>query len=376
MFHMRAHRRITTVVVTAAVLATGLLLAAPTVPAWAAGNFALRFTGDPTVDANVVTTTSAPVLTNSFTVSADLRWDGTAGYRAAMSMPNADNAFASSSGLALGLNDGAPFLAMKDAALVGRVLVAATPLAVGQWFTVTATYDGQVTEIFVDGVLVATQDFGSFGNLAPTIGTILIGREFSKSVDPDLSARGFHGDVDNLAISSGLYPAALSPLASYTFSEGAGLSTADDGPSGYTGTLSALSTPEWVQGSDPIALTYQSTPTGATASTSVRPHTPIVYGGATTFARSGYTLTGWTNLSTLAIVSPGDPGVKGLAPETFEAVWTAGALAATGTDESAGWRNLTLAVLLLGLGCGLVLARRRLAGQYPVVRTWSSMSTK
>ena len=249
---MQARRRITTAVVAVAVLASGLLLAAPATPAWAAGNFALRFNGDTAVDANVVTTTSSPLLTSNFTVSADLRWDGTAGYRAAMSMPNADNAGASSSGLALGLSDGAPFLAMKDTALVGRVLIAPTPVAVGQWFTVTATYDGQVSEIFVDGVLVATQDFGSFGNLAPTIGTILIGREFAKSTDINLNARGFRGDIDNLAISSGLYPAALTALASYSFSEGAGLSTADDGPSGYTGTLSSLDTPVWVQGRIPL----------------------------------------------------------------------------------------------------------------------------
>jgi hypothetical protein len=355
---MRAHRRVVTAIVAVAVLASGLLVQTPAAPAWAAGNFALRFNGDPAVDANVVATTAAPLLTNSFTVSADVRWDGTSGYRAVVSMPHIDAPAGSSSGMALGLNDGAPFLALKDTTLVGRVLVATTPLAIGQWFTVTATYDGQFSRIYVDGVLEATQDFGSFGNMTPTNGTILIGREFAKSTDPNLNARGFHGEVDKVAISSGLYPAALTPIASYLFSEGAGLTTADDGPSGYTGTLSAVSTPEWVQGSDPIALTYQSTPTGATATTSVRPYTPIVYGGATTFARSGYTLTGWTNLSTLAIVSPGDPGVKGLAPETFEAVWTAGALAATGMDESAGWRSL-LAMAILGVGCGLVFAARR-----------------
>lgn len=357
---MRAHRRIATAVVAVSVLASGLLLAAPAAPAWAAGNFALRFTGDTTVDANVVTTTSSPVLTSNFTVSADLRWDGTTGYRAAVSMPNADNAGASSTGLAMGLADGAPFFALKDSSLVGRVVVAPTALAIGQWFTVTGTYDGQVTEIYVDGVLVATQDFGSVANLTTTNGTILIGREFSKSTDSNLNARGFRGDVDNLAISSGLYPAALTALASYSFSEGAGLSAADSSPSSYTGTLSAVSTPEWVQGSDAIALTFQSTATGASpVTTSVRPYTPIVYGGATTFTRSGYTLTGWTNLSTLAIVSPGDAGVKGLTPEAFEAVWTADALAATGTDELAGSLSLALAVLLLGVGSGLLLAARR-----------------
>jgi hypothetical protein len=91
----------------------------------------------------------------------------------------------------------------------------------------------------------------------------------------------------------------------------------------------------------------------------VRPYTPIVYAGAATFARSGYTLTGWTNLSTLAFVALGDPGVKELTPETFEAVWTANALAATGTDESAAWWSLMLAVVLLGMGFALTVAARR-----------------
>lgn len=361
---MHANRRIMTGLVSVAIVASGLVVVTPATPAWAAGNFALRFTGDTPPDANVVTTTAAPTLTNNFTVSADLRWDGTSGYRAAVSMPNADNAGAASSGMALGLSEGAPFFALKDSALVGRVVIAATPLAVGQWFTVAGTYDGQVIEIFVDGVLVATQDFGSMRDLAPTTGSILIGREFAKSTDVNLNSRGFRGDIDNLAISSGLYPAALSALASYSFSEGVGLSTADDGPSGYTGTLSAVSTPEWVQGSDPIALTYQSTASGATPVTSnLRPYTPFVYGPATTFTRPGYTFTGWTDLTTLAVVSPGDAGVKALTPETLEAVWAAnpasGGLAATGLDEAAGWRGLGFAVVLLGLGFGLVLVARR-----------------
>ena len=356
---MQARRRITTAAVAVALVASGLLLAAPATPAWAAGNFALRFTGDTPPDTNVVATTSAPTLTSNFTVSADLRWDGTAGYRAAVSMPRVDNAGSSQTGMAVGLNDGAPFLAMKDTALANRVVIAPTPLAIGQWFTVTATYDGQVVDIFVDGVLVVTQDFGSVTDLAATNGTILIGREFSKSTDPGLNARGFHGDVDNVAISSGLYPAALTALASYNFSEGAGLSTADDGPSSYTGTLSAVATPQWVQGSDPIALTYQSTPSGAApVTTSVRPYTPIVYAGAATFARTGYTLTGWTNLSTLAFVALGDPGVKELTPEAFEAVWTANGLAATGMDESAARWSLMLALVLLGVGAGLLVAAR------------------
>jgi uncharacterized repeat protein (TIGR02543 family) len=357
---MRAHRRIATAIVAAAVVATGLLLTAPATPAWAAGNFALRFNGDTAPDANVVTTTTSPVLTSNFTVSADLRWDGTNGYRAAVSMPNIDNAFSSSTGLALGLNDGAPFFALKDTTLTGRVVVAATPLAVGQWFTVTGTYDGQVTNIYVDGALVATQDFGSALDLTTTTGSILIGREFAKSLDPSLNSRGFHGDVDKLVISSGLYPAALTTIASYAFSEGSGLSTADSGPSSYTGTLSAGSTPEWVQGSAAIALTYKS-PGATSKTTHVRPYTPIVYRSATTFTRPGYTFAGWQNVSTLVVVSPGDAGVKALTPETYQALWTADALAATGTDDAALWWSVALAVGLLGVGCGLVVVGRRRA---------------
>lgn len=356
---MQFPRRIFIALVAAAVLGSGLVVASP---AWAAGNFALRFNGDTSPQTNMVSTTSSPTLTNNFTVSADLRWDGTAGYLAAMSMPSTDIAVGSQTGLAMGLADGAPFLAMKDAALVNRVVFAPTVLESGQWYTVTATYDGQISRIYIDGVLAVTQDFGSIADLTSTNGTILIGREFSLSTDSNLNSRGFHGDIDNLAISSGLYPAALTSLASYSFPEGAGLSTADAGPSTFTGTLSAAVTPEWVQGSDAIALTYQSTATGAVPVTSnVRPYTPFVYGAATTFTRPGYTLTGWTDLSTLAVVSPGDAGVKALTPETLEAVWAAipgGGLAATGMDEAAVWRGLMFAVVLLGAGIGALLVAR------------------
>jgi hypothetical protein len=357
---MHAHRRVTAAIIAAAVVASGLLLMTPASSAWAAGNFALRFTGDTAPDADVVTTTSSPALTSNFTVSADLRWDGTNGYRAAVSLPNIDNAFSSSTGLALGLNDGAPFFALKDTTLTGRVVISATALAVGQWYTVTGTYDGQVVNIYVDGALVATQDFGSALDLTSTNGTILIGREFTKSLDPSLNSRGFHGDVDKLAISSGLYPASLTTIASYGFSEGTGLSTADSGPSTYTGTLSSTTTPQWVQGSDAIALTYKST--GATPKTTqLRPYTPFVYRSATTFTRPGYTFTGWQNVSTLAIVAPGDAGVKALTPETYRALWTADALAATGTDDIALWGGVGAGVGLLGVGCGLVVVGRRRA---------------
>jgi hypothetical protein len=51
--------------------------------------------------------------------------------------------------------------------------------------------------------------------------------------------------------------------------------------------------------------------------------------------------------------------VKELTPEAFEAVWTASALAVTGTDESAAWRNVMLAAVLLVMGSGLLVAVRR-----------------
>lgn len=357
---MRFLRRIVIALVAAAVFASGLVVASP---AWAAGNFALRFNGDTSPQTNMVATTSSPTLTKNFSVSADLRWDGAAGYSAALSLPSIDSAGSSQTGLALGLADGAPFLAMKDAALDNRVVVAPVALAIGQWFTITATYDGQFTRIFIDGVLSVTQDFGSNTDLTSTNGTILIGREFSLSTDPDLNSRGFHGDIDNLGISSGLYPAALTSLATYSFSEGSGPSTADAGPSTFTGTLSSTVTPQWVQGSDAVALTYQSTATAAApVTTYLRPFTPFVYGGAATFTRVGYTLTGWTDVSTLTTIALGDAGVMPLAPETLEAVWAAnpgGRLAATGMDQSAVWRTLLLAVVLLGLGIGALLVERR-----------------
>ncbi len=354
---MRIIRRIVIVIVATTVLASGFVAATP---AWAAGNFALRFTGDTSQQTNMVATTASPTLTKNFSVSVDLRWDGTAGYRAAVSLPGIDTAGSSRTGMAAGLADGAPFLAMQDSSFTNRVVVAATVLEIGRWYTITATYDGQVVDVYIDGVLSATQDFGSVTNLSSTNGTIVIGREFSLSTNPSFNARGFHGDIDNLAISSGVYPAALTTVASYSFSEGAGLSTADAGPSSFTGTLSSTVTPQWVQGSDAVAISYQSTVSGAAPVTAfVRPYAPFAYAGAATFTRPGYALTGWTDISTLATLSPGASGVKALTPETLEAVWTFTGLAATGVNDSELLRDLVLALALLAAGIGAFLVTRR-----------------
>jgi hypothetical protein len=51
--------------------------------------------------------------------------------------------------------------------------------------------------------------------------------------------------------------------------------------------------------------------------------------------------------------------VKALTPETYQAVWTANALADTGTDDVALWGSIALGVGLLGVGCGLVVVGRR-----------------
>ena len=358
---MRIVRRIVIVLVATTVLASGMVAASP---AWAAGNFALRFSGDTSPQANMVATTASPTLTRDFSVSVDVRWDGTPGYSAAVSLPGQDTAFASRTGMAAGLADGAPFLAMQDSSFTNRVVIADTILQIGQWYTITGTYDGQVVNVYIDGVLSSAQDFGSITDLSSTNGTILIGREFSLSTDPNLNSRGFHGDIDNVAISSGAYPAALTALASYSFSEGAALSTSDAGPSSFTGTLSSTATPEWVQGSDAVPISYQSSVGGGGPVTSfVRPYTPFTYAGAATFTRTGYALTGWTNISTLATVSPGASGVKAPTPETLEAVWTPTGLPATlpvtGVNDSEVLRALILALALFGAGLGTVLVIRR-----------------
>lgn len=315
-------RSLLAVAVTAGILGSSLVVATP---AWAAGNYALHFSGSTPANQNYVSTTAASYWATNFMFSADVRWDGTAGYLVAVSRPTIDNAGGSQTGIALGVNDGKPFFALATSA--GNRMgggTSNTTLTPNVWYTIAGSYDGQNVRVFIDGVLDTTQTYGSLGNLLGAAGAKLnIGREFINTPDPDLAARGFHGDIDNVIYGIGTTPATLSPMMRYKFSEGTGTTTADLGPRGYRGTLSASNPPTWVQGSDALTVTYVSTEPGVPAVTqTLRPYSSFTVKAANTFTRTGYTQPSWNTGPGTASVSPGTSITMPLNPLTYYPVWT------------------------------------------------------
>ena len=319
----RTSRLLLALVATIGVLVASLGLSAP---AWAAGNFALHFTGPSTPNQNYVSTNAASYWATGFMFSADVRWDGTAGYLVAVSRPTVDSAASSGTGIALGVNDGKPFFALATS--VGNRLgggTSNTTLTPNVWYTISGSYDGQNVKVFIDGTLDATQSYGSVGNLLTSAGAkLIIGREFVNSADVYLRQRGFHGDIDNVIYGTGTTPATLVPMMRYKFSEGAGTTTADLGPRGYAGTLSNTNPPTWVQGSDPMTVTYASTEPGATPLTqTLRPYSSFTVKDADTFTRVGYTQPSWNTGPGTANVSPGSSLTMPLSSVTYYTVWSA-----------------------------------------------------
>lgn len=327
-------------------------------PAWATGNYALRFSGPATPNKNFVTTSGSQFLGKNFTVAADVRWDGTAGYIVAVSRPTQDTSGSGQTGFALGLADGKPFLALATGS--NRLGLANTTLTPNVWYSISGSYDGQTIRVYVDGTLDGTQSYGSVANvLNPTSTALIIGREFVSSSDQYLVQRGFHGDIDNVLYSSGTDPAALTTLARYTFSEGSGTLTADSGPSGLTGTLSTNVTPTWVQGADPVTATYVSSLDGvAPVTQSLRPYSSFTLKAANTFTRVGYSLTKWNTGPSTAELTPGVAVTMPPEGVTYYPVWTP-------TTQSV--------IFQAGLGTGSPVTRSVTTGAPVVLPAFSSI---
>jgi uncharacterized repeat protein (TIGR02543 family)/LPXTG-motif cell wall-anchored protein len=294
-------------------------------PAWAAGNYALNFTGPGVGGQNYVTTATSPTITKDFTLSVDVRWDGTLGYILAASRPFSDapNTSGSMTGICIGLADGKPVLGLKaGGGGENRTVVGATALTAGRWYTLTATYAGTTLKVFIDGVENGSGTYATDLDLSLGQTKWVFGREFANSTNPDLKVRGFHGDVDNFVISSGLYPAALTTLAQYTFSEGSGATTADSTAGGRTGVFSASNPPTWVQGSDAVGLNYVSTEPGVTPVTrNLRPYTPYALAPSSTFTRPGYRLSKWTTGVSSPQLNTGSAATMPLSALTYYPVW-------------------------------------------------------
>jgi hypothetical protein len=201
---------------------------------------ALHFTGQTTGSYVSVPNDGTFVLLSNFTVSADVRWDGTLGYAGIVSVPREDDGSAGS-GYALAISDGAPCSAVATfSGSPNRVICAATPLTPGVWTHIEIAYTGTDNFLWIDGVLAASItglpfDEVAFGSAFP----LLIGREFLT----DLTDRAFHGDIDNVRVSTGVPPGPLTTLAFYTFGEGSGLVVTDSSGNGHTGVISEINAP-------------------------------------------------------------------------------------------------------------------------------------
>jgi uncharacterized repeat protein (TIGR02543 family)/LPXTG-motif cell wall-anchored protein len=318
---MRSWRLLTSLVASLAIVASTLVA---TTPAWAIGNYALHFSGQSTPGSSYVGTGRAFFLNKNFTFSADVRWDGTLGYTGVVSRPSVDTSGNSGSGVVLGVSDGKPYMAAVTG-LGARFAFSNTTLTPNVWYTIAGSYDGSTMNVYIDGALDTTNPYSPSANvLSPSITSrqLVIGREFAMTEDPDLAQRGFHGDIDNVAFMSGADPATASVITKYTFSEGEGSTTADSGQYGFTGTLSTTNSPTWVQGSDPVTATYQSTEPGVPSITqSLRPYSPFTLKAANTFSRAGYTQPQWNTGPSTAALNPGTSVTMPLGGITYYPVW-------------------------------------------------------
>ncbi len=364
------NKKIKSALAAVAVFAAALLSVAVTsAPAMASGNYALHFDGSTGNISSQVLVFNGPALTKNFTISADVRWDGTLGYEGILSKATSD-AHNAQTGYCLCLADGQPTLALKDSNLNNRVFFAPTTLSVNQWHNVKATYDGEFTNIWVDGVLVGTS--ASWGQNLPvklSNEPVVIGREFQAASDPDLASRSFHGDLDNVQTFDGVYPAETFPVMNYTFSEGTGMRIVDEGPLGSASWLSDNVTPQWVQGSDPVTLRYLSAD-GQVINRTVRPYDTINLEDGNLFNRDGYVFQGWQVEGAPSTTSAGSSWTVPLTNTDIAATWVPvdvvqtgvtddGALAETGVSSSYIVANLLTGATLLMLGAVVLVLRRR-----------------
>jgi hypothetical protein len=224
------------------ILASCVALAVSAAAAHAAGNSALSFPGTTTGSNVAVPDSPAFHLTANFTVSADVRWDGTLGYLGVVAKPREDDG-AAGTGWTLVVNDGTPCFGVIGASPSGnRLGCAPGALTTGVWTHIQGAYTGMETLIWVNGILVSDTLWPDFAPVLQGPTQLLIGREFIT----DLTDRAFHGAIDNVRVSSGLPGAGLSTVAYYPFSEGLGRKTADASGHGHGGSLSLTNRPSWI----------------------------------------------------------------------------------------------------------------------------------
>jgi len=222
------------------------------------GAFAVLFNGNQDGSGSYVAVPDSDAfdLTQPFTIETWVNWDGDPSYRAYLSKPIGDEPGFVVTGVTMVVVDGFPCLALQDVG-VSRFTCASSGLSPSTWTHVAATYDGQVSTIYIDGVVSNSEDGGyvAFPGTDAAFGTsssLLIGREFVA----DLVDRTFAGTLDEVRIwnallpadtlqawhdrvATGAHPNAGSLVAYYQFNEGLSLNqtTQDHSHNGHDGTL-------------------------------------------------------------------------------------------------------------------------------------------
>jgi hypothetical protein len=136
-------------------------------------------------------------LTTQLTLEASVYWDGTPGYRVLVSKPRNDAPGEGlGTGYALVIADGKPVLAVAAGSENRVVGSAPLPIPAKTWVTVSATYDGKQTIIYVNGGEVARQQWSTSSALDATPTSLLIGREFMNG----LTERSFGGRLSDVRV--------------------------------------------------------------------------------------------------------------------------------------------------------------------------------
>jgi hypothetical protein len=195
-------------------------------------------------------------LAQPFTVEAWVNWTGDLGYRVFLSKAVGDTPGFVVTGYSIVIWDGKACLALQGPG-VSRVSCSSSPISAATWTQVAVTYDGQVANVYINGLLSSTVDWGfvafPFTDADAGLSTsLLIGREFFT----DLVDRTFPGTLDEVrmwgtALSADTiqswfnstvnhsHPDVADLIAYYRFNEGLSQdpTTHDHSGNGHGGTL-------------------------------------------------------------------------------------------------------------------------------------------
>ena len=158
---------------------------------------------------------------NDLVLSADVRWDGTAGRGGVLSQPASDgpNTF---EGWSLLVDDGRVCLSLQLDLATNTRVCPPTVLTVGAWTHVEARFSDTGTTVTVGSVTASADGTGGKAVQFPASTTppFLVGRLFA--TDP---ASGFGGDVDNVRVARDWGDDYVQTLLSLSFDEGEGGTT-------------------------------------------------------------------------------------------------------------------------------------------------------